>query len=190
VHDAVPHRVFADLSEAWGASAGPQVEFGVACHDGVYLGTVERWIGPRVKEADRRALLGALARATEASHFGLCFSASVITGDERTDALVCIEYDVPRYPPHSFGAQAFVRTYRRHKPRFRPATIEFTSAVEALSIDQLGEAARHPTTTWSWHGDDGRRRAIRALRGRGVTLHLTDEVNQTLITLVDDRQPG
>lgn len=186
MHDAVPHRVFADLSDAWGASAGPPVEFGVACHDGVYLGTVERWVGPRVDEADRRGLLGALARATEASHFGLCFSTSVVVDGERSDALVCIEYDVPRYPPHSFGAAAYVRTYRRNKPRFRPATIEFTSAVEPLSIGQLGETARHPTTTWSWHGDDGRRRAIRALHGRGVVLHLTAEVNQTLLDLADD----
>jgi hypothetical protein len=179
--------VFADLSEAWAASAGPPVEFGVACHDGVYLGTVERWIGPRVSEADRRGLLGALARATEASHFGLCFSASVIAGDERTDALVCIEYDVPRYPPHSFGAQAYVRTYRRHKPRVRPATIEFTSAVEPLPIDQLGEATRHPIATWSWHGADGRRRAIRALHGRGVVLNLTPETSETLIALGNAR---
>lgn len=188
MHDAVPHRVFADLSEAWGASAGPPVEFGLACHEGVYLGTVERWIGPRVSEADRRGLLGALARATEASHFGLCFSTSVVVAGERSDALVCIEYDVPRYPPHTFGAAAYVRTYRRHTPRFRPATIEFTSAVESLSIDQLGEASRHPTTTWSWHGADGRRRAIRALHGRGVMLHLTPETSETLIAFGDDPQ--
>jgi hypothetical protein len=177
--------VFADLSDAWGSSGGPPVEFGVACHAGVYLGTVERWIGPRVGEADRRALLGALARATEASHFGLCFSASVIAGDERTDALVCIEYDVPGYPPHTFGATAYVRTYRRDKPRFRPATIEFTSAVEPWSIDQVGGATRHPTVTWSWPGADGRRRAVRALHGRGVVLNLTRETSETLIDLGD-----